>query len=163
MIHVPFISLIATLPVTHTDGKETSITPTPVSEERWGGGGSKREEKRRNSPEEGDNEKHAWYFWEEDLNQRKMYFRLIHSVVFSTENVAPLFNQLNRVRYHLEDSIQSSLGIHKGLVLHIPHRYQNLRMLKFLTWNGIVFAYNLHTFPHILKIISSLVIITTAI
>ena len=31
MIHVPFISLRATLPATHTDGKETSITPTPDS------------------------------------------------------------------------------------------------------------------------------------
>lgn len=29
MIHVPFISSRVTLPATHTDGKETSITPTP--------------------------------------------------------------------------------------------------------------------------------------
>lgn len=64
---------------------------------------------RKNSPEEGDNEKHSRYFWEKDLNQREMYVCLIQGIVFCTENAAPLFSQLNRVIYHLENDVIQEL------------------------------------------------------
>lgn len=55
----------------------------PVVEERWGGRG--KNGKRRDSREEGDNEKHAWYFWEEDWNQRETYVCFIQSCLFHWE------------------------------------------------------------------------------
>lgn len=61
MIHVPSISLRATLPATHTDGKEISITPTPdyvyQRKDEVVKGEKGREEKKQSR--EGDGEKHA--------------------------------------------------------------------------------------------------------
>ena len=116
----------------------------PLSKERWGGKGRKREEKRRNSPEEGDNEKHAWYFWEEDLNQRKIYFCLIHRGVFSSENAALLFNQLNRVRSPQRQCIV--IPRDRGCGSPIDTKLENPQSFIY----DIVFAYKLCTFSCLL-------------
>lgn len=71
---VPFISSRVTLPATHTDGKETSITPTPdyhYQRKDEAVKGRKEKRKRRNSPEEGDNRETCMIFLGKGFKPKK--------------------------------------------------------------------------------------------